>query len=211
MKPLDELGVMYGTDKSSKGHSYLQYYEIFFDALRYKSINLLEIGIDKGDSVRMWKQYFPHSEIHGIDIRGGYDYLNVEGIQTHILDQSSLEHLTSFGLQYDNYFDIIIDDGSHMSRDMILSFNSLFPMLKSGGFYCVEDLLCDYDGRWNKGISAIEYFKNRIMDVHMNGSIPNDQICADKKVKSRKYAKGYFEENIEYIFTSCGLTIIKKI
>lgn len=211
MKSLDELGVMFGTDKSSRGHSYLQYYEMFFDPLRYRPINLLEIGIDKGDSVRTWKEYFPHSEIHGIDIRGDYEYLNQEGIKTHIVDQSKLQDLLSFGVQYDQYFDIIIDDGSHQSDDMILSFKTLFPFLKSGGFYCVEDLLCDYDDRWNKGTSAIRYFERRIGDVHMNGSIPNDSICADKKVKSKKHAKGYFEENIEYIFTSCGLVIIKKV
>lgn len=211
MKSLDALGQLFGTDKSSKGHSYLQYYEMFFDPLRFRPINLLEIGIDKGDSVRMWKSYFPHSEIHGIDIRGDYDYLEREGIKTHIVDQSKAEQLIIFGAAFDQYFDIIIDDGSHQSTDQIITFDTLFPYLKSGGFYCVEDLLCDYDERWHHGIGSIQRFKQLISDVHMNGKIPNDNICANKKEAVKKYNGNYLELNVEYVFTSCGLCIIKKI
>ena len=37
-------------------------------------------------------------------------------------------------------FDIIIDDGSHASYHQQLSFKTLFPTLKSGGIYSIEDL-----------------------------------------------------------------------
>lgn len=209
MKSLDQIALECGTDKSSKGHNYAPYYELFFDPLMYKPINLLEIGIDKGDSVRMWQEYFPHSEIHGIDIRGDYGYL--QGIKTHVVDHSKKEELLSFGLQYDQYFDIIIEDGSHMSEDSINTFQTLFPYLKPGGWYAIEDLLCDYDGRWNKGISSIDRIKQMVGEVQMNGNIPNSNICANKIEAVKKYAGTYFEKSIEFIFVSCGLCIIKKI
>jgi Methyltransferase domain len=211
MRTLDAIGILHGTDKSSKGHSYLQYYEIFFDQFRFKEINILEIGVDKGDSVRMWREYFSHGEIHGIDIRGDYEYLNQEGIITHIVDQSNKGALEVFGTSFDQYFDIIIDDGSHQSRDQILTFDTLFPNLKSGGFYVCEDLLCDYDSRWNEGASSIEWFSALAGNVHMNGEIPNSNICANKKEAVKKYGGSYLDLNIEYVFTSCGLCIIKKI
>lgn len=206
---LDELAIKYGTDKSSRGHSYTQYYDMILSPIRKQSVKLLEIGIDKGASLLMWRDYFENGEIHGIDIRGDYEYLN--GVTTHIVDQSKVGELILFGEQYPDYFKVICDDGSHQSDDMILSFHTLFPYLKSGGFYIIEDLLCDYDERWNKGVSVIERIKKMIGEVNMNGSIPNSHICANKQEAVKKYDAGYFEKNIEWVFATCGTVIIKKI
>lgn len=211
MKSLDYYMIQHGSDKSSRGHNYSLYYELFFDSIRYRPLNIAEIGIDKGSSVRAWKDYFHHSEIHGIDILDIYDFLNKEGIITHVVDQSSKGALEVFGAEFDQYFDIIIDDGSHKSLDQILTFQTLFPALKPNGFYCCEDLLCDYDSRWNDGASSIEWFKNLADNVHMNGNIPNSHICANKKEAVNKYGGNQFDLTIEYVFTSCGLCIIKKI
>lgn len=215
---LDELAIKYGTDKSSRGHNYCKYYEMFFRPLLPHIPNLLEIGIDKGDSLKMWAHYFIGGDIHGIDIRDGYEYLaewsNSYGfskINTHLVDHSNKADLMMFGMQHDQYFDIIIEDGSHMSADSILTFETLFPYIKPGGYYCCEDVLCDYDSRWNKGQSSIAYFKKLIDDVNMGGVIPNDAICANKSEAIKKYNGSYFQNNIEWVFSACGLFIIKKI
>lgn len=207
---LDECAILYETDKSNKGHFYTQYYEIFFESLRDKEINLLEIGIDKGASLRMWADYFENGTIVGLDIDDKSQY-RTDKIDTAILDQSSKEQLEQFGKEYDQCFDIVIDDGSHESNHQILTFEVLFPYLKQGGLYCCEDLLCDFDSRWNKGKSSIEYFKSLISDVNMGGQISNYHICANKKEQVKKYSGTYFELNIEWVFNSCGLCIIKKL
>lgn len=214
MRSLDQIAIEKGTDKASPQHNYCQYYDMVFDPIRFKEINLLEIGIDKGASLLMWHEYFPHSEIHGIDIRDGYEYLNEKGIKTHIVDQGSKGDLILFAEQYPNYFDIIIDDGSHQSADMVLSFEILFKYLKSGGYYIIEDLLCCYDNRWSVGDGAINRIKRMVSEVNMDGLIPNDQICANKKEASKKYGTEqyhYFEKHIEWTLNCCGTTIIKKI
>lgn len=213
MKTLDEIAIECGTDKSSKGHSYCQYYDMLFGSVRYKQINLLEIGIDKGDSLKMWHEYFLHSNIHGIDLRGDYEYLHELGIKTHIVDQSKAGDLILFAEQYPNYFDIMVDDGSHQSVDMILSFEVLFPYLKSGGYYVIEDLLCSYDSRWTieSNENIINRIKQMIGEVNMNGAIPNSHICANKKEAIKKYEADLFEKTIEWTFNACGTTIIKKI
>lgn len=209
---LDEIAIKCGTDKSSRGHAYCQYYDMFFSPIRNEHNNLLEIGIDKGDSIKMWQEYFQHSRIYGIDIRGDYDYLLDHRTSTHIVDQSNRGALIIFASQFpDGHFNIIIDDGSHQSADMILSFETLFPYLASGGYYIIEDLLCDYDSRWNKGVSVLDRIKQMVGEVNMNGSIPNDQICANKKEAAKKYYCTYFEKHIEWIFSACGIVIIKKI
>lgn len=211
MKSLDQIAIEKGTDKSSKGHSYTQYYEFVFDHIRFRPLNVLEIGIDSGASVRMWRDFFPHSEVHGIDLREGYDYLHDLGIHTHVVDHSNPIQLISFGLQYDKYFDIIVEDGSHQSEDSVMTFELLFEYLKPGGFYCIEDMLCDYDPRWNKGRSTLERVKKMISEVNMSGNISHDNLCSNKSEQVKKYSGSYFDLNIEYVFQSCGLCIIKKL
>jgi len=215
MRTLDAIAVSTGTDKSSKAHSYCQYYDMILESLRFKQNNLLEIGIDKGDSLRMWKEYMPHSMIHGIDIRGGYGYLEeLGGIYTHIVDQSNKGALIVFASQFEEgYFNVIVDDGSHESKDMILTFETLFPYLASGGYYIIEDLLCNYDERWRAigEFGIIDRIKNMVDEVNMDGAIPNSHICANKQEAVKKYDAGYFHKNIEWTFNACGTTIIKKI
>lgn len=208
---LDEIAIKHGTDKSSNGHSYCQYYDMFLCHLRNTPINLLEIGIDKGDSLKMWKDYFPLGRIHGVDIRDGYEYLNDGVITTHVLDQSNKADLSLFGEKYNNYFHIIIDDGSHQSADMLLTFETLFSYMRYGGYYIIEDLLCDYDSRWNQGVSILDRIKKMISEVNMGGNIPNDHICANKKLAVTKYFGSYWDSHIEWVFAACGTVIIKKI
>lgn len=214
---LDALAIHFGTDKSSLAHNYCKYYEMFFGHMRYYMPNVLEIGIDKGDSIKMWASYFESSMIHGIDIRGDYDYLmqwakeNNVGLKTHVVDHSNKADLVIFGHKYNQYFDIIIEDGSHMSVDSILTFETLFPYLKSGGYYCIEDMLCDYDPRWNKGVSSLDRVRQMVGEVNMNGLVSNDAICANKIEAVKKYAGNVFESSIEFIFVSMGLCIIKKL
>lgn len=205
-KTLDELATTHETDKGPLGHHYTKYYSQFFEPLRKNPINLLEIGIFKGGSLRMWEEYFPEGYIHGIDIIDCKKY-NSDRIITHILDQSQKIDLISFGNKWSQYFNIIIDDGSHVSSDMILTFEMLFPHLKTGGYYILEDILWDY-----KNLNILTKIKQLIGDVNLNGKI---QLNADKFKTvpqcSEEFQFTYYEKSVEWIFTSCGLCIIKKI
>jgi RHS repeat-associated protein len=61
---LDEIGLKFGTDKSSIYHNYLPFYERY----RNEPMKLLEIGVAGGASLAMWTEYFPNSAIVGADI-----------------------------------------------------------------------------------------------------------------------------------------------
>ena len=70
---LQILSVVYGSDKF--GHGYHKPYRHFFGSIRWRKLKLLEIGVggyrdpnNGGASLRMWKKYFPRSQIFGIDI-----------------------------------------------------------------------------------------------------------------------------------------------
>ena len=66
MMSLKEIGKKYPTNKNDYG--FLDIYEKYFEPLREKKLNILEIGVDKGDSLRLWKEYFFNSKICGLDI-----------------------------------------------------------------------------------------------------------------------------------------------
>lgn len=213
MKSLDEIGLKYGTDKSSNGHNYLKYYDQFFSAIRQNNLTILEIGVWEGASLKMWEEYFSFAQIIGADIDEKKQYES-ERISTVIADQGSVGALVLLGeeLINSNGVDIIIDDGSHEAEHQILSFETLFPYLNSGGYYCSEDLLCNFDRtRWGRNANMFDRIRQTVDEVNMGGNIPNHAICANKIEAVKKYNGNYFEKNIEQIHLSCGLAIIKKL
>lgn len=139
MSRLTEIGKKYGTDKATY-HLYTELYEDFFKPFSHPTI--LEIGIYNGASFHMYQEFWNmQCDLVGID-RGdqlGFQnqYPNVKII---IADQGIREHLVAAAEQGGGGYDIIIDDGSHMVAHQLLSFATLFPYLKSGGIYIIEDL-----------------------------------------------------------------------
>lgn len=128
---LDELSVKYGTDKGSLKHHYMEFYE---QNLPKNPKRLLEIGVLDGASIRMWHEWFPDCEIHGLDLfTDGIP--DIEGVTWHQGNQCDFVLLDK--LRHEN-FDIIIDDGSHCSRHQLITFFGLF----NGGQYYIEDLHC---------------------------------------------------------------------
>ena len=150
MNDLFEINKKYGSDKGT--HGYLNHYYEFFKDRRYENLKILEIGIFNGASLRLWKEFFPNSEIYGIDNQTKTDEggafcsdqtiksLNESGIKTFIADQSKKEDLEEFIKASGVNFDIIIDDGSHKQKDQQVALGSLFPYLNSKGIYIIEDL-----------------------------------------------------------------------
>src|SRR6185503_11070328 len=130
-------------------HFYTPFYAQWFSDLRYKPVRLMEIGVGGygrpnrgGNSLRMWKRYFPLGLITGIDI---HDKSALQERRIHIYtgnqsDREFMERVSGI----EGPFDIIIDDGSHVQSDIINSFQILFPLMVSGGIYVIEDTQTSY-------------------------------------------------------------------
>ena len=128
---LSELATTFGTDKGPKGHNYCPHYEREFAHLRNQPITLLEIGVWEGASLRMWEAWFPLAEIIGVDIAPKVP-CNTDRISTIVCDIKTFEPIGSY--------DVIIDDGSHHSTDVQVAYQRLWPRIKPGGIYVIEDL-----------------------------------------------------------------------
>jgi trans-aconitate methyltransferase len=137
MDDLTRIGIREGTDKSYY-HTFTRFYEPYFRPLRNNPITILEIGISEGASLRMMQTYFPHAQIHAIDVNPASIRNYGDRVHTYLCSQTDLATVTTlFG---DMEFDIIIDDGSHVTSHQQMSLGFLFPRLKPGGLYICEDI-----------------------------------------------------------------------
>ena len=145
---LPALAAYFGTDKWGS-HWYAQHYQTHFAPLRRKRLRLLEIGVGGysdprrgGESLRMWKAYFPNAQIAGIDIsdKRAQDEARIKTFVGSQVDSAFLQRLSSEA----GPFDIVIDDGSHQNEHVIQTFQALFPLLGDGGFYVIEDTQTAY-------------------------------------------------------------------
>lgn len=157
---LDSLGCKHNTDKASevncnntilKGHDYLKYYEMFLNNFTRKKFAIVELGCFLGDSLRMWKEYFPKADIIGVDLNENLrNSLNADGIKFICADATSDDLPAKILKTTKLDIKCIIDDCSHAWGDMRRSFEILFPYLSSGGYYIIEDLECGTLGAYPK-------------------------------------------------------------
>src|SRR5437762_6160848 len=129
----------YNTDKIT--HRYLDVYDPILVPWLGREIKLLEIGIYKGSSLQLWRDYFPLASIVGIDIKLPEQFVPGERIQVFQGSQSDKRFLSEVAMKTaPEGFDIIIDDASHIGELSKTTFWHLFDRhLKPGGLYAIED------------------------------------------------------------------------
>lgn len=153
---------------------YFPIYERHLAKYRNQSITLFEIGCALGGSLQMWKEFLgPFVQIVGIDIIPECKTLEEEQIAIRIGDQSDPRFLASVVKEF-GAPDIVIDDGSHMMKDIDTSFNFLYPLVPINGQYIVEDLhTCyweEYGGGHEKPGTFIETAKKLIDSLNADHS-----------------------------------------
>lgn len=138
---LDELGLKHDTDKSSGFHGYLTHYEDVLGYLRDEPIELLEVGVWAGGSIRMWAEYFENGRIIGVDVDTSLALpLDGEAYPVNVVLMELDVHLITDWLSDDQRFDVVIDDGSHSPEDIMATWTHLWPRVKPGGYLVIEDL-----------------------------------------------------------------------
>ncbi len=156
---LAQLAQKYGSDKGFhvlNAHGYTRVYESLLASVREQPVRLLEIGLlhpalhaqarvqgqafDAAPSLSMWAEYLPQAQILGLDIED-FSAIQHPRIRTVRADQGRAEDLVSaLAPHVGAGFDVIIDDGSHASHHQQITLGALWPMLKVGGVYIIEDL-----------------------------------------------------------------------
>lgn len=157
---LEDIGETYKTDKSAYVHNYLNKYEFFLRNLKNEVFTLLELGVFKGASLKMWGEYFFKAKIIGVDINANCKQYEGNNRNVIISDLSKEADIIALrNLQPT----IIIDDASHFWSHQIKALFLLFESLPSGGIYILEDLetsFAGYDNYQDAVISAYDICKD---------------------------------------------------
>ncbi len=164
-----ELRKLYEDHKgkvSDKWSGYLAEYDRIFGEYRDRHIQFMEIGIQNGGSLEIWSKYFCNAQkLIGCDINPECAKLSYydSRIEVVVGDANSNE-VQAAVLAHAPSLDVIIDDGSHRSSDIVKSFARYFQYLADGGVYVAEDLHCTYWKEFEGGLydpySSITFFKH---------------------------------------------------
>ncbi len=149
------LATLFGTDKwggnryGPHGHWYARRYATHFASRRFKRLHILELGVggysdprNGGESLRMWKAFFPRSLIYAIDIyeKRPLEEPRIKVFQGRQDDEAFLRRVVAEM----GRLDIVIDDGSHVNDHVLKAFQVLFPLVEAHGLYVVEDTQTSY-------------------------------------------------------------------
>lgn len=192
---LTKLAQIHQTDKYG-AHFYTPHYQLHLSRFRLKRINFLELGVGGysnplggGHSLRMWKSYFPFAKIASIDIydKSFHEQNRIKIYKGSQTDEKILNKIDSEA----GPFDIIIDDGSHVNEHVIKTFEILFPKLRKGGIYVIEDTQTSYwesyggtSNNFNKEGTIYHFFKSLIDGLNYQEFMIDD------------YQKTYYDNTI---------------
>jgi cephalosporin hydroxylase len=206
----------HNTDKNSSFHNYSRQYGPLLNHLRDKPIKYLEIGVFNGGSIRAFREVFKNATcILGLDINHNCKvHANPKNkIFVEIGNATDPNFIKNITEKYGT-FDVILDDGSHLNKDVINTFELLFPLLNDDGIYIVEDTNCF------KSINFIDKNYQDHLQYFFNYTPYLNQWCYDSTegpkstcsdpFKILKKTKNVFEYSIDKIEYGCSYIAITK-
>lgn len=150
MLTLEEISQQYESDKGAVYHNYLTIYEKYFSPYRTKLKTFLEIGLWKGESIHMWREYFETGKLIGADILD-LSHISLPDTEIYVCDQSDRVALEDLVNKTTNTYDIIIDDGGHMMHQQQITLATMFKYLNKNGVFVIEDLHTCGNPVYNRG------------------------------------------------------------
>ena len=199
---LDELFYHYGSDKADvfrrtgeKGHGFSNFYSKKLEFFKERNVNILEIGSYAEASAAAFKKYFKKSKIYCLDINISNFIYSSKDIHVYGLDICNKKKLYNVldKIKYEEkleYFDLIIDDGSHNLSDILFTFKTLFKHLAKKGIYVIEDFKHPNYYKYNRNIDHI--LIDQLLDNLKDKKFFDSSIIENKE-------QGYFFDNINKI------------
>lgn len=188
---LTEIAKNYPTDKEFEHNYYDRVYQNLFEPIQNSVTKLCEIGVKglwgergwvDGNSLRVWRDFFPNAQLLGLDIAPFDDTDLGPRVTVEYIDQSKRDLVVERSNSMSNY-DIIIDDGSHVMLDQQITLAHFFKSLKSGGIFICEDLhtsleveMPDKNAIWGWGIPGKTNTLQMLKDFISTGKITSDYL-----------------------------------
>ncbi len=141
---LEEIVDNSRTDKNTI-HSYLHLYQHLLIGKKETAKNVLEVGIHKGGSIKLWSDFFTNANVYGLDIMNSNDVW--EGIKNNekiILHTSTDAYNNDFFIN--NFLnkniqcDFMLDDGPHTLESMKEFIKLYSQIMTDDGILIIEDV-----------------------------------------------------------------------
>lgn len=136
---LDHNGIHVGGSDRESNHSYGHAYERIVGHMRNTAEFMMEVGVADGASLLAWREIFPNALCVGLDIMpdAAHKLSNIDRIEFHCGDATMCE--ACLRAADGRLFDLIVDDASHHLRDLLCTVYWLWPYVRPGGIYVVEE------------------------------------------------------------------------
>ena len=210
-----EVGTKHGIDKISY-HNYHPLYGKYAGPLRNIKSSILEIGLGcgmgggytPGRSLLTWREYLPKAKITYLE----YDKTCGESFRSqvdnlYIGDQSSFGVLEQVGGS--GPYDLIVDDGGHSRKQQINSLIGLWPYLKAGGVYIVEDMMYSFVRELNDDPDSMYDVVTKFL-VLFNDPSPFPYTNISPKIDIRDEMKRVMDEIVSIDCFRRACAFIKK-
>ena len=213
-----ELRYKTGSIENKPPH-YLPIYQRYLADITAPAPVILELGVHRGDSLEMLADYFPAALVLGVDANDMDLAFSTPRIKAYqgLQDDPAL-HARILAENKITVYDLIIDDCAHIGSLAATSFQILFPKLKPGGLYIIEDWGAGYWPKWPEGESfdANLHFRHEggIFPSHWHG-LPGfikqlvDEVAMPDITSRRGTGEGH-ASLLEYLHLYHGLAILKK-
>lgn len=173
---LCDICLLYNTDKNIM-HSYIdEVYESLFKKRRKSTQNFLEIGVENGGSLLMWREYFKTAKITGIDIKPCPQVENKKRVEMIVGNAYCYDTLNKVRSD----FDVIIDDGPHTLESITFVALEYSKKIKNDGVLIIEDF---QDFNWTNIIKRIipKEFKVEVKDLRLKKNRYDDILMIISK------------------------------
>jgi len=206
MQPsLTELAEKYACNKFYGDHKYGPIYERLFETQRQNIIHMCEIGIFRGNSARVWLDYFPGTVLYGVDwnedCRHAVNHDRFVPIIKHQNDRSIWNEMA-------DGMDLVVDDGSHHPADQIETFFNGFMKLRAGGLWIIEDCHTSFSPEYiPQGLGVFSFVLDRIVELQMYGHGYGDFYRARKEMRQ---SLGWMGINVFSIQVFKSFVVIEK-
>ena len=186
-------------DKKDKNRC-MKWYDFYLSNIKNENMNVLEIGINNVNSLKIWERYLPNSTLYGITKN------KIENTKNKIFVNKELNNndLEKINNKIPYGIDIIIDTGEY-DKNRINNFEFLFSKLNAGGIYAIEDLRKSYK---NKNNDIINYFKEKIDIMNFYGDFEDESY--EDIIYKRNKEIGFFEKRIASIHFYLGMCFVFK-
>ena len=148
-------------------HSYLPLYDTLLQPIKETAINILEIGVNTGGSIKLWYDFFTNANIYGVDIQDAmtindlnfyaeqykFGEKNMEDMKNIVAlkennriilnlnqDAYNSAYVQSHFIDKNIQFDFIIDDGPHTLTSQKKTIQLYSKVLSNNGILIIEDV-----------------------------------------------------------------------